>query len=286
VSADGGRTFRVDEPVVQRARPGIGAGTPDRPFAGVVVGENSVMLGDKGSMPLRTRGGRILVPVQVCPLGPDGVSVNPGGGLTYHDAAVLIGEWTDGDRIAWDIGGYVRGDPQRSTRGWCEPTLAELPGGGILMVMRGSNGGKRDPDFRIPGRRWYTVSGDGGSSWEPVRPWTYADGSAFFSPSSMSMLLSHSSGVRYWLGNICAENPRANHPRYPLVIGRVDPASGLLERESLVTVDTRQPGEPEGMTLSNFSAREDRETGEIVLHASRWMLPEWNGSAYLYRIAP
>jgi hypothetical protein len=42
------------------------------------------------------------------------------------------------------------------------------------------------------------------------------------------------------------------------------------------------------MTLSNFHAHEDRVTGEIVLHLSRWRTrgPEdWTADALQYRIA-
>jgi hypothetical protein len=38
------------------------------------------------------------------------------------------------------------------------------------------------------------------------------------------------------------------------------------------------------MTLSNFFAHEDRESGAILLHMSRWFQDEWHGDAYLYRI--
>ena len=42
-------------------------------------------------------GGEILLPVSICPLGADGALYNPGGGYTYHDAAVLPG--VDGDLL-------------------------------------------------------------------------------------------------------------------------------------------------------------------------------------------
>jgi hypothetical protein len=63
---------------------------------------------------------------------------------------VLIGTWTDGDRLQWTMSQRVQADPKRTTRGLIEPTLAELPDGHILMVMRGSNGGSADPDFHLP----------------------------------------------------------------------------------------------------------------------------------------
>jgi hypothetical protein len=275
VSLDGGRTYAVDEVAVQK-----GPYTPDHPFDGVWIGKNSVMLGDLGSQPIRTRGGRILLPVQMTPIGPDGTYYNPGGGYTYHDAAVLIGRWLDGGRIEWDLSEYIRNDPARSTRGCIEPTVVQVPDGRILMVLRGSN----DAKPHLPGYRWHSVSEDEGRTWSPVRPWTYDDGAPFFSPSSMSQLLPHSNGALYWLGNICSANPKGNSPRYPLVIGEVDPARLTLIRDSIFTIDDRQPGEPEVMTLSNFCAHEDRETAEIVLHMSRWFIEDWIGHAYIYRI--
>lgn len=281
VSMDGGRTDALDEMVVQRGC------TPERPLRGVTVGRNAVMLGDSGCETIRTRSGRLLAPVQVCPVGPDGRYVNPGGGYSYHEAAVLIGRWSDDPadlRMTWDLSPYIRNDPARSTRGAVEPTIAQFPDGRVLMVLRGSN----DVKPQLPGYRWCAVAHAEGDSWGPVRPWTYADGGAFFSPSSMSQLLRHSHGKYYWLGNITPLNPRGNGPRYPLVIGRVDAGSLLLERDSVVVVDDRAEGEDEGMTLSNFHAHEDRATGEILLHLSRWMTrgPEdWTADALLYRIA-
>jgi hypothetical protein len=275
VSSDGGRSWAVDEPVIH-----TGDFTAEHPFPGVFIGRNSIMLGDMGSHPIRTCAGQILVPAQITPLGPDGRYHNPGGGLSYHEAAVLIGTWRRDGRIDWEISERVANDPARSTRGCIEPTLAQAPDGRILMVLRGSN----DARPELPGYRWACVSEDEGRTWSPVAPWTFEDGEPFFSPSSMSQLLQHSNGQTYWLGNIAPQNPRGNHPRYPLVIGRVDPASLSLIRESVAVIDDRQPGEPERMTLSNFFAHEDRERGAILLHMSRWFQDEWHGDAYLYRI--
>jgi hypothetical protein len=285
VSVDGGRTDVVDEMVIQKGY------TKKKPMRGVTVGRNAVMIGDAGSETIRTRGGRLLVPVQVCPVGPDGKYINPGGGYTYHEAAVLIGHWSsnpDDLRIVWDLSPYITNDPAKSTRGAVEPTIAQFPDGRILMVLRGSNGGSKDPDGKLPGYRWYTVSADEGDSWAPVRPWAYTDGKVFFSPSSMSQLLWHSNGICYWLGNITPQNPKENAPRYPLVIGRVAPDSLLLERDSVFVVDTRQPEDHEAMTLSNFHAHEDRATGDILIHMCRWLTRDPNdftADGLLYRVA-
>jgi len=282
VSKDGGRTWAVESPVIQEGPPG--RYTSSRPLEGVEVGRNAAFLGDMGCRPIRSREGLILVPLQICPVGPDGQYWNPGGGYTFHECAVLLGKWTPEGRIVWNLSERVALDPSRSTRGCLEPTLAEMPDGRILMVMRGSNEGRFDPDCRKPGYRWRSVSNDGGRTWSAVEPWTYEDGEPFFSPSSMSLLLPHSSGSIFWLGNITPENPRGNSPRYPLVIGKVDPKSLTLCRRTVQIVADREPGDPENLILSNFHAYEDRRTGEIVVQVSRFIPNPWHGNAWEYRV--
>jgi hypothetical protein len=176
----------------------------------------------------------------------------------------------------------IRGDPERSTRGMVEPTIAELDGGRLILVMRGSN--DRRPEQ--PSYRWVSHSTDGGWKWTKPEPWTYDHGEPFFSPSACSQLLRHSSGRLYWLGNINPANPKGNRPRYPFQIGEVDRTSGRLLRASVRLVDDLQPGEDPLLTLSNFYAREDRRTREICLHMTRlFALPGgWEGDAMLYRI--
>jgi len=281
VSLDGGRTNVVDETCVQHG-PEYSA---KKPFRGITVGQNAMMIGDAGSTPIRLKSGKILVPIQINPIGPDGQPANPGGGYTYHEAGVLIGTWLPDHRIQWDLSDYIANDPRRSTRGCVEPTVAQFPDGRILMVLRGSNGGRLDPHCILPSYRWCSVSSDDGRTWSPAQPWTYTDGSTFFSPSSMSQLLHHSNGNIYWLGNISKTNCAANSPRYPLVIGRVDPLTLSLVRESVFVVDDKTRDENPALTLSNFFAHEDRETGQILLHMSRlFMIDKWRGDAFLYRI--
>ena len=282
VSSDGGRTWEVDEPVVHR-----GEGfSRDHPLPGVHVGRNAFMVGDLASVPLVLADGTILVPVMITPQGPDGTYHNPGGGYTYSDAAALRGRWRPDGRIDWELSALIRGDPARSTRGLDEPTFAPLADGRLLAVLRGSNGGKP----ALPARRWAAWSEDGGRTWTEATPWIYADGGDFFSPSSCSQLVPHSSGRLYWIGNLTPTNPDGNRPRYPLVVGEVDRRSGLLRRESVRVVDTRGPGDSAQLTLSNFAAREDRETGELVINLSRLFQHspadglDWTSDAYLYRV--
>ena len=277
ISSDGGRTFGPPHQVVH-----AGAEFEGRhPLPGVWTGKNAAMLGDMSSTPVALPGGRILLPIEISPLGSDGKLYNPRGAYTYTDAAVLFGRWR-GDRLEWEMSQVVKGDPERSTRGMVEPTVEFLDDGRLLMVLRGSN--DRRPD--LPGYRWAAFSSDGGRRWTQPEPWSYDDGKLFFSPSACSQLLRHSSGRLFWLGNITEENPRGNRPRFPFMIGEVDRRTGLLLHSSLRTVDTLKPGEDPILSLSNFYAREDRRTREIAVHMTRlFARPEgWVGDAYLYGI--
>jgi hypothetical protein len=252
------------------------------PLPGVYSGRNCVMLGDVASLPLTLRDGTILLPAITSPLRSDGQLYNPTGGYTYTDGLVLHGRW-HGNRLAWRSAEPVKGDPRRSTRGMDEPTLAHLAGGRILMLLRGSN----DRNPALPGYRWMSFSSDGGWHWTEPQPWTYTTGEAFFSPSACSQLLQHSNGRLYWVGHITPSNPHGNRPRYPVVLGQLDQASGLLIRESVIPIDDRHPDEDEILMIYPPYAREDRRTREIALHMSRIFAfrEGWKGDALLYRIS-
>ena len=255
--------------------------SPKHPLPGVWTGKNCVMLGDMTCIPVAAGDGRILLPVQITPLGPDGRPYNPGAGYTYTDAAVLEGRW-HGDDLRWQMSQLIQGDPERSTRGMVEPTIEFLEDGGLLMVLRGSN--DRKPE--LPSYRWVSFSSDDGRGWSTPKPWTYDTGEAFYSPSACSQLVRHSSGRLFWVGNITPENPRGNRPRYPMMIGEVDRRSGLLKRASVRTIDNLQEGEDPVLSLSNFYAREDRRTRDIAVHMTRLFARAggWAGDAFLYGV--
>ena len=239
------------------------------------------MLGDSASRPATAPDGSILLPVAITPLDENGNLYNPTGAYTYHDAAVLIGRWK-GEALEWEAGKRIIADPERATRGMDEPTVARLANGNWLCLLRGSN----DKRPALPSYRWASKSSDGGFNWTKPEPWTYTTGELFFSPSACSQLIPHSSGRLFWAGNISPENPRGNRPRFPLVIGEVDLQSGKLRKDSLRIVDDKKPAEDPILSLSNFFAREDRQTREIVIHMSRWFpyTNGWEGDAYLYRV--
>ena len=284
VSEDGGRTDLANEQIIHEGE----AYDAANHLPGVSVGKNCVMIGDLGQRPLTRSDGVILLPVQSSPTGPDGSYHNPGAGLTYTDCLVLMGSWRADGRLSWSASERVVADPGRTTRGVVEPTIAELDDGSILMVMRGSN----DARPQLPGYKWASRSIDGGRTWTAPEPWTYADGQPFHSPSSCSQLHAHESGRLLWIGNICDRNPRGNGPRYPVVIAEVDRRTGLVVRDTVAAIDTRQPGEHECLTLSNFYAREERGSGDLLVHLPRLFAqgppaenPEgWTADLMVYRV--
>ena len=285
VSEDGGESDIASRQIIQSG-PEFDA---RHPLPGVVEGKTCIMLGDLGSAPLSLPDGSILLPAQASPPGPDGHYVNPGKGFTFTDAMILRARWREDKEdkndksLQWESSTRIPGDPARSTRGWIEPTLGLLGNGRLLMILRGSN----DAMPSLAGYRWQSISNDDGQTWTDPAPWRFTDGQVFHSPSSCSQLLAHSSGRLLWLGNICPNNPRGNSPRYPLVLAEVDPETGLLIRDSVCAIDDRGPTDQEGLTLSNFISRENRETGHLLLHLTRLFAhqkADWTADAMLYRI--
>jgi len=291
VSEDGGRSNKFEEQVILEGN----EYDHSHPVEGVWAGKNSLMMGDRTELPIVTRyqvnesdNNVILLPVQITPIGDDGCYYNPGGGYTYHYSAVIRGKMKRDGHIIWSgISPPVNNEPEQSTRGAIEPTLIELRDGRILMVMRGSNGGTKDPDFRIPSYRWYSVSNDGGRTFSKPMPWAYTDGSLFFSPSSCSQLMEHTNGRYYWIGNINKENSRANMPRNPLVIVEVDRESLLLRKETACIIADVEPGQSHDTTFSNFYAREESVSGDVLVYMTAFHAdPEniFGADAYEYRV--
>lgn len=278
VSTDAGRTYLFDEPIIAEGF------TEENPFEGMYKGKNGLFMGDVGSQIIRTQAGRILIPAQVCTLGEDGKLFSPGGGFTYTDVLIIIGEWQADHRLKWQTAERIVADPALSTRGVIEPTLAETKDGRILCVMRGSNGGSKDPECKIPSHKWRSISTDGGFHWSKPEPWAYDDGTAFFSPSAMSQLLVHSSGRVFWIGNISPANCKGNHPRHPLVIGEVDPGSLLLRKDSVLELDQVQPEEGD-VNLSHWWGLEDRETGNIIVVGHRHNIGYTDAKPVQYTVA-
>ena len=192
VSEDGGRTWLFEEPMVHQGA----EYSQQHPFDGIQIGSNAMYLGDKGCIPIISQSGRVLVPVQATMLDTAGNLWNPTGQTTYTEVFVGLGAWQQDGTLSWTASERVSADPSTSTRGMIEPTLAQFSDGRLLMVMRGSNAGNTS----LPGYRWFSVSDDDGEAWTDPQPWRYDDGQSFFSPSSMSTLITHSSGRVFWVG--------------------------------------------------------------------------------------
>lgn len=188
----------------------------------------------------------------------------------------FIGRWNPaGGDYEWTLSAPVSVSRCVSGRGLMEPNVEELPDGRLFLEMRGSNEGgvaaSGRGEAQKAGHRWISLSTDGGLTWGPVADMRYDDGEPFYSPSSMSLLVrSRKTGKLYWIGNICAEPPAGNAPRYPLYIAEVNEARPALKRETLTPIDTRDPlRDSTALQLSNFNVLENRETLELELYLTR-----------------
>jgi hypothetical protein len=178
----------------------------------------------------------------------------------------------------------------QSSRGVLEPTLAELPNGRILVVVRGSNVVRPEWNTRIgktaPGFKWYCYSDDGGKNFTPLLPWHFDTRDVVYSSSTLSTLIrSEKSGKIYWIGNITDPcKTEGNYPRWPLCIGEVA-LDGSLIKDTVTLIDTQREGESELLQLSNFNILQDRETGNLELRLAKlgqfpsrpvWFCESWS----------
>ena len=173
----------------------------------------------------------------------------------------FVGTW-DGRKqdYAWKAGRRVTITDIVSSRGLMEPAVVELKDGRVLVVWRGSN------SATTPGRKWFSLSSDGGLTLTPPAEWKYDDGSSFYSPSSIHQFLRHSvTGKLYWFGNITPQPPSGNSPRYPLILAEVDEKLAALRKKTVSVVDDRPEGADANYQLSNFSLYENRETHDLEL---------------------
>jgi hypothetical protein len=187
-------------------------------------------------------------------------------------SVLFLGRWNAGRKdYDWTPGARVEISPEHSARGLMEPEVAELTDGRLLVVWRGSTHGWDGSVAKLPGRKFFSVSSDGGRTLTPPAVWKYDDGSDFYSPSSIHRMIRHSvSGRLYWLGNLSATPPSGNSPRYPLVIAEVDEAKAALKKSTVTAIDDRRPDQPAGIQFSNFSLLEDRETHLLELHLTTY----------------
>jgi hypothetical protein len=203
-------------------------------------------------------------------------SQNRGGVVLMRRRAKSAGEWLPSNQV------FI--EPERSARGLLEPDVAVLRDGRVMVINRGSH------TATTAGRKWVSLSADGGKSLGPIEELRYADGTRFYSPSSIHRFVRSSrNGVLYWVANIVDAPPSGNRPRYPLQIAAIDEERAAVVRESVVVIADRRPDEPEGLALSNFGLLENRETLDLeiyITHQGGTQDHPWHAPVYRYVFSP
>ncbi len=205
-------------------------------------------------------------------------------------AICFVGKWNkEIQDYDWVKSGSIFLPRRKSTRGLDELSLTELTNGNLLMIMRGSNA-ELDP-VKHPGRRWYSISRDGGLSWSEIKDMRYDTGEQLYSPGSIARTIrSSKTGKLYWVGNIPDVPPKGNSPRYPLQIVEIDENGPSFKKDTLTVIDDRDPKkDSEHLQLSNFSLFENRETQDIEIYlirlGERGGGPDiWTADAYKYTL--
>ena len=283
ISRDGGRSWSA--PKQLRYEEGA-TFDPDNPIAPEFLDNNQSYFGNNiirhTNGTLIHVGAAVNVPVE----NPSGKSFD---GRVPADARNIgsrcfVGRWNEAtEDYDWTAGKPVWVPLEVSARGLMEPDVTELTDGGVLVVWRGSN------TPATAGRKWFSVSDDGGMTLSPVAEWKYDDGSRFYSPSSIHRFIRHGvTGKLYWIGNICPAPPSGNSPRYPLVIAEVDESLPALRRDTQTVIDDRGTADSARLQLSNFSVLENRETHVVELYLTRLGAdPDdfWGADAYRYTLS-
>jgi hypothetical protein len=256
ISRDFGKTW--SEPQMLRYEPGE-AFDPKKPLAPGFIAANQAYF---GSNILKLAKGELLH--AVCNANtPDDAKKNARGVFGERMGSLcFLGKWNpDIENYQWTPGKPVAISPDRSSRGLMEPELAELKDGRVLVIWRGNN------TNTTPGRKFFSLSADGGRTFGAVEEMQYNDGSGFYSPSSYHRMIRHSvTGKLYWIGNISAAPPQGNLPRYPLVIAEVDEAIPALKKNTVTAIDDKRPDQNDAIQFSNFSLLEDRESRSLELY--------------------
>jgi len=269
--------------------------TGRNPKTGETLHTHEVDFGQRGGMgcsfcfPIKTRTGRLVVPVFSARVNEQNEFVHhPKSRTNIYDAFMMLGKITDSGAIDWKLSEAIRADDERSTRGFSESTPIELKDGRLAILCRGSNARATD----IPGYKWLCFSKDDGDTWTKPIPMTCSDGSTIESSATGAALFrSIKDGQVYFIGNLCADGKRANGnwPRSPLHIAAVDEETVSIKRETITVVDERAGSDTERTQISNFRYYQDRETGDVVIFATRFGENEtknWKrANYYRYRVA-
>ena len=205
---------------------------------------------------------------------------------TYREGCVagaicFVGKWNaELKDYSWQISNSIFLPRKISTRGLVEIDISELKDGRLLLIMRGSNVGL-DP-MECPGRKWYSLSEDGGLTWSEIKDLRYDTGEQFYSPATFAKTIrSTATGKLYCVLNINTTPPLGNGPRYPLQIVEIDEDKVCLKKETVTIIDELNPGlDSKHLQLSNFGLFENRENKTIELYLTR--LGERGGGAKIW----
>lgn len=251
--------------------------------------------GQRGGMgisfcfPIKIRSGRVIVPGFSARVNDQDEFVNhPVSRTNIYDAFMILGDYAAGGTIVWTLSDPIQADDARSTRGFSESAIVQLKDGRIATLCRGSNA--RAPE--LPGYKWLAFSEDDGSTWSKPKPMTCDDGSEIQSSATGSALFrSIKDDQLYFIGNLCADGKPANGnwPRSPLHIAAIDESNMGIKRETITIIDQRDEDDTDRTQISNFRYYQDRETGDIVIFATRFgenSTKEWKrADHYRYRVA-
>ncbi|MAG35861.1 MAG: hypothetical protein CL878_06425 [Dehalococcoidia bacterium] len=251
VSRDGGHTWGPEQLLVQRGAEFSEAHVARREW----YGKNG---GCICNTPLRLRNGTILFPYALWPWDARKQVLD-----TSKDSAVFMGKWApDFSHLEWELGDYIRSTREQHGS-LCEMTLAELPSGDILAIMRAN------PPNTLS--KFYCLSSDGGRAWSEPKALTYDNGELLLSPSAVSRLIRSSrNGKLYWIGNILPF--RADHymtmpdnwHRFILQIAEVNEDSYGIKQETVTTID-ESTDDTLPREYSNPAIYEDRDSGNFIL---------------------
>jgi len=158
-------------------------------------------------------------------------------------------------------------------RGLCEPSLAAFHGR-VYLTLRNDE------------RAYVTVSDDG-LNYEPIRPWTFDDGSDLGSYNTQQHWLTHGEGLFLCYTRRGADNDHIPRNRAPLFMAQVDPVRLCVIRATeKVLIPER------GLMLGNFGAaaitpQESWVTDSEYLSLKHGYHPSprgGNGSTFLARV--
>ncbi|MEA3462315.1 MAG: sialate O-acetylesterase [Bacteroidota bacterium] len=194
---------------------------------------------------------------------------------TYREGCVagamsFVGRW-DPEKKAygWQTSNRIFLPRKVSTRGLVEIDISELKDGRLLLIMRGSNVGL--DSLECPGRKWISISSDGGLTWSEITDLRFDTGEQFYSPATFARTLrSRASGKLYCFLNISNQPPVGNGPRYPLQVAEIDEKKVCIIKETVTIIDDLIPGlDSTNLQLTNFGLLEDRENHQVELTLTR-----------------